>query len=100
MFPRQLDIVVDAVFVARTLMRSHHFGSAGKKSETSEHNPIFCNKTAGRSVVAIRRGRHVWNLPHTTGLSGSLSRFSWFGLALVTCFSRSGVIDAGLLSHA
>lgn len=50
-FPRQLDVVVDAVFVDRTLMRSHHFGSAGKKSETSEHNPIFCNKTAGRGRV-------------------------------------------------
>lgn len=47
MFPRQLDVVVDAVFVDRTLMRSHHFGSAGKKSGTSEYNPIFCNKTAG-----------------------------------------------------
>lgn len=46
--------------------------------------PDFPNKTAGRSVVAIRRGRHVWNLPHTSGLSGSLSRFSWFGRALVT----------------
>lgn len=30
MFPRQLDVVVDAVFVDGTLMRSHHVGSAGK----------------------------------------------------------------------
>ena len=83
MFPRQLDVVADAVFVDRTLMRSHHFGSAGKNSKTSEHTPIFANKTAGRSVVYIRCDQHSGNMPHTSGLSGSLRRFSWFGRALV-----------------
>ena len=29
------------------------FGSAGKKSKTSEHNPIFGNKTAGRGSAKL-----------------------------------------------
>lgn len=40
-FPRQLDVVVDAVFVDRTLMRSHHFGSAGKKIRNLRAQPDF-----------------------------------------------------------
>jgi hypothetical protein len=44
MFPRQLDIVVDAVFVDRTLMRSHHFGSAGKKQKPPSTTRFFATK--------------------------------------------------------
>lgn len=59
-------------------------GSMRQISELSSTPPFSRNETAGRSFVTIQCGRNVWNLPHTTGLSGSLSRFSWFGLALVT----------------
>ena len=46
-FPRQLDVVADAAIYALT----HDAGSCSPevwgKSETSEHNPIFGNKTVG-----------------------------------------------------
>lgn len=44
MFPRQLDVVVDAVFVDRTLMRSHHFGSAGKNRKPPSTNRFSATK--------------------------------------------------------
>lgn len=44
MFPRQLDVVVDAVFVDRTLMRSHHFGSAGKNRKPPNTTRFFATK--------------------------------------------------------
>lgn len=44
MFPRQLDVVVDAVFVDRTLMRSHYFGDAGKKLEPPSKTRFFAIK--------------------------------------------------------
>lgn len=47
-FSRQLDVVADAAFVARTLDAESLFRKCGKKSETSEHARIFTNKTAGR----------------------------------------------------
>lgn len=48
MYPRQLDVVADAAFVARTLDVESLFRKCGEKSETAKHNLIFGNKTAGR----------------------------------------------------
>lgn len=48
MYSRLLDVVADAAFVARTLDSESLFRKCGEKSETSEHNRIFSNKTAGR----------------------------------------------------
>ena len=47
MFSRLLGIVAGDLFMLELTMRAVFFGSAGK-TETSEHNPIFANKTAGR----------------------------------------------------
>ena len=103
-------------------LRGLEYQRCGEKSETSEHSPIFsnktagrgclkqgsgrpilvfpalpetpngsmrqisespstplfsCNETAGRSVVAIRCGRHAGILPHT-----SVLRTSLFGLLI------------------
>lgn len=44
MFPRQLDVVVDAVFVDRTLMRSHYFGDAGKNWKPPSKTRFFAIK--------------------------------------------------------
>lgn len=58
-FPRQLDVVADAAFVARTLDAEPLFRKCGEKSETSECNPIFGNKTAGRGRLKQGSGRQV-----------------------------------------
>lgn len=50
-FPRQLDVVADAAFVARTLDTESSFRKCWEKSKTSEYNSIFANKTAGRGRV-------------------------------------------------
>ena len=40
----------------------------------SSSTPLFLRKeTAGRNVVAIQCGRHVKNLPHTSGLDAHLA---------------------------
>lgn len=39
------------------------------KSETTEHNPIFCNKTAGRGSAKLRSGRPISFLPRTSGIA-------------------------------
>ena len=57
MFPRLLDVVADAAFVARTLDAEPLFRKCGEKSETSERNPIFGNKTAGRGRLKQGSGR-------------------------------------------
>lgn len=54
-------------FLAFGCSVNHVIRKCGEKSETSERNPIFANKTAGGSVVAIRCGRHAGILPHTSG---------------------------------
>lgn len=43
-FPRQLDVVADAAFVARTLDTESSFRKCWEKSITSERNPIFPTK--------------------------------------------------------
>lgn len=58
-FPRQLDVVADAAFVARTLDAEPLFRKCGEKSETSECNPIFGNKTAGRGRLKQGPGRQT-----------------------------------------
>lgn len=50
-FPRQLDVVADAAFVAGTLDTDSSFRKCWEKSKTSEYNSIFVNKTAGRGRV-------------------------------------------------
>ena len=50
-FPRQLDVVADAAFVAGTLDAETSFRKCWEKSKTSEYNSIFANKTAGRKGV-------------------------------------------------
>lgn len=50
-FPRQLDVVVDVAFVARTLDAESSFRKCWEKSKTSDYNSIFANKTAGRGRV-------------------------------------------------
>lgn len=46
-FPRQLDVVADSAFVARTLDAESLFRKCWEKSKLTERNPIFGNKTAG-----------------------------------------------------
>ena len=41
----------------------------GEKSETSEHNPIFGNKTAGRVSVKPGSARPISFLPRTSGIA-------------------------------
>lgn len=43
-------------------------GSMRQISEPSSTLPFSCKETAGRNVVTIQCGRHVKNLPHTSGL--------------------------------
>ena len=43
------------------------FRKCGKKSETSEHNSIFGNKTAGRGSVKPGSGRSISVFPRTSG---------------------------------
>ena len=45
-FPRQLDVVADAANVARTRFAGPRNSEVRGKSKTSEHSPIFSNKTA------------------------------------------------------
>ena len=48
-------------------------GSMRQISEPSSTSPFSCEETAGRSVAVIQCGRHVKNLPHTSGLSAHLA---------------------------
>ena len=43
------------------------FRKCGEKSKTSEHNPIFANKTAGRGSLKQRSGRVISVFPRTSG---------------------------------
>lgn len=43
-FPRQLDVVADAAFVARSLDAESSFRMCWEKSKTSGHNSIFATK--------------------------------------------------------
>lgn len=45
------------------------FRKCGEKSEISEHNPIFGNKTAGRGSVKPASGRPISVLPRTSGIA-------------------------------
>ena len=42
------------------------FRKCGEKSKTSEHNPIFANKTAGRGCLKQGSGRPISVLPRTS----------------------------------
>lgn len=48
-------------------------GNMRQISEPSSAPPFPSKETAGRSVVTIRRGRHVNNLQHTSGLGAHLA---------------------------
>lgn len=67
MFPQQLDVVADAANVARTRFAGPRISEVREKSETSEHNSIFGNKTAGRGSVKPGSGRSISVFPHTSG---------------------------------
>ena len=43
------------------------FRKCGEKSKTSEHNPIFTNKTAGRGSAKPGSGRSISVFPSTSG---------------------------------
>ena len=45
------------------------FRKCGEKSETSEHNSIFGNKTAGRGSAKPGSGRPISVLPRTSGIA-------------------------------
>ena len=45
-----------------------NFRKCGEKSITSEHNPIFGNKTAGRGGVKPGSGRQISAFPRTSGI--------------------------------
>lgn len=57
MYPRLLDIVADAAFVARTLDAESLFRKCGDKSKISEHSPIFSYKTVGLGSLKQGSGR-------------------------------------------
>lgn len=66
-FPRQLDVVADAAFVARALDTESSFRKCWDKSKTSEHNSIFANKTADRGRVKPGSAPQIPVLPRTSG---------------------------------
>lgn len=66
-FSRKLDVVADAANVARTRFVGPRISEVRGKSETSEHNPIFGNKTAGRGRVRPRLVGRSRFLPRTSG---------------------------------
>lgn len=45
------------------------FRKCGEKSETAEHNSIFCNKTAGRGSAKPCPGRFFFDFPRTSGIA-------------------------------
>lgn len=64
-FLRRLDVVVDVTIVARTLDAESSFRKCGEKSETSERNPIFSNKTAGHRSSKQESGPGISDFPRT-----------------------------------
>lgn len=65
-FPRQLDVVADSAFVARTLDAESLFRKCWEKSELTERNPIYTNKTAGRGSLKQGPGRPISVLLRTS----------------------------------
>lgn len=59
------------------------FGSAGKKSETSEHKPNFGNKTAGRGRLKQEFGLPISDFHRTSGI-----------------VRRKYAVNSGTLEHA
>lgn len=66
-FPRQLDVVADAAFVARALDTESSFRKCWDKSKTSEHNSYFDDKTAGCGRIRPRPGPQIPVLSRTSG---------------------------------
>ena len=66
-FPRQLDVVADAAFVARALDTESSFRKCWDKSITSEHNSYFDDNTAGCGRVRPRPGSQISVLLRTSG---------------------------------
>lgn len=62
-FSRQLDAVADAATYALTHDAEPRFRKCGEKSETSEHNSIFGNKTVGCESVKPGSGRSTLIFP-------------------------------------
>ena len=67
-FPRLLDVVADAAFVAGTLDSESLFRKCGVKLETSEHKPNFGNKTAGRGRLKQGSGLSISVFHRTSGI--------------------------------
>lgn len=74
-FSRQLDVVADAANLLEHALQGLVFRKCGEKSETSEHNRIFANKTAGHGSAKRGSGRpisvftpHFWT--HCTEVCG------------------------------
>lgn len=68
-FLRLLDVAAGAAYVARTRFAGPRISEVRGKSETSERNPIFANKTAGRGRVKPGSGRPISVLPRTSGIA-------------------------------
>lgn len=66
MYSRLLDAVVFSL--RDSGLFTVYFGSAGKKSETSEHKLNFGNKTAGRGCPKQGSGRQVSVFHRTSGI--------------------------------
>lgn len=50
-------------------MQSLVFRKCEEKSETSEHKPIFGNKTAGRVAAKLGSGRLISDFPRTSEIA-------------------------------
>lgn len=78
-YSRQLDVVANAAFVARSLDAESSFRMCWEKSKTSEHNSIFANETAGRGRVKPGSGPPGLRLPALSDRRkmGALIRLVW-----------------------
>lgn len=68
-FPRQLDVVANAAFVAGTLDAESLFRKCWEKSKLAEHSPILGNKTAGRGSLKQRSGLPISGFHRTSGIA-------------------------------
>ena len=61
--------LISAGFPLREARFKRVFRKCGEKSETSEHKPIFGNKTAGRVAAKLGSGRLISVLPRTSEIA-------------------------------
>lgn len=71
-----MDVVADAAIAARTCDAGADILEVRGKSETTEHSPIFANKTAGCRGVKRGSGRSISVFHRTSGLGPGGERHS------------------------